>query len=123
MTGAAAGAAVQGAVRVPGVAMVFEGTEYIVPPLNAAAVKQYRTQVATLMVGSMPDIEVIVRLLHAALVRNYPALTVEQVEQWVDFANMVPIMDAVMHVSGLVAKMGELGRRLQEASTPPALMN
>ena len=111
-----------GAVKVPGVAMVFDGVEYIVPPLNAAAVKQYRDQVASLMIGSVPDIEVIVRLLHAALARNYPAITLEQVEQWVDFANMLAIMDAVMHVSGLVAKMGELGRRMQAASNPPAPM-
>ena len=111
-----------GAVKVPGVAMVFEGAEYIVPPLNAAAVKQYRDQVASLMIGSVPDIEVIVRLLHAALARNYPGILLEQVEQWVDFANMLAIMDAVMHVSGLAEKMGELGRRMQAASNPPAQM-
>jgi hypothetical protein len=109
-----------GAVKVPGVSMTFDGTAYVVPPLNAAAVKQYRGEVAAFFVGAVPDIEVVVKLLHAALVRNYPALTAEQVEQWVDYGNMLDIMDAVMQTSGLAAKVGELSRRIQSAMNPTA---
>lgn len=112
-----------GAVKVPGVEMTFEGMSYVVPPMNAAAVEQYRDEVAVLLGGGgVPDILMIVKLLHAALSRNYPEVTVDQVKQWVDFGNMVQVLDTVMHVSGLVAAMGELNRRMQGATTaPPAL--
>jgi len=109
-----------GAVKVPGVEMVFDGATYVVPPLNAAAVKQYREAAASFFAGAVPDIEVVVKLLHAALARNYPAIAVEQVEQWVDYGNMLDVMDTVMHTSGLAAKVGEMSRRIQAAMSPPA---
>lgn len=109
-----------GAVKVPGVEMTFDGVVYIVPPLNAAAVKQYRAQAAAFFAGAVPDIEVVCTLLHAALSRNYESVTVDQVEQWVDYANMLSIMDTVMNTSGLAAQVGELSRRIQAAMSPPA---
>ena len=108
-----------GAVKVPGVEMTFEGTAYVVPPLNAAAVKQYREHVARFFGGEVPDIELVAKLLHAALQRNYAAVTLEQVEGWVDYSNLLPIMDTVMHTSGLAAKVGEMSRRIQGAMSPP----
>ena len=111
-----------GAVKVPGVELTFEGTAYVVPPLNAAAVKQYREDLASLLSAGSPDIEQVCKLLHAALLRNYPELTMAQVEQWVDYGNLFEVIDAVMNVSGLVVKMGEFRRRLEQAATsPPAL--
>lgn len=110
-----------GAVKVPGVEMVFDGTAYVVPPLNAAAVKQYREEVVSFFAGAVPDIGVVAKLLHAALARNYAEVTVTQVEQWVDYVNMLGIMDTVMNTSGLAAQVGELSRRIQAAMSPPAL--
>jgi len=109
-----------GAVKVPGVELVFDGTAYVVPPLNAAAIKQYRQQVAELMSDGTPDIEIVCALLQAALARNYPSVTLAQVEQWVDYSNLFEVVDAVMNVSGLVAKMGEFRRRMEAATNPPA---
>jgi hypothetical protein len=79
-----------------------------------------RLGVRGFFVGAVPDIEVVVTLLHAALVRNYPELTADQVAQWVDYGNMLDIMDAVMQTSGLAAKVGELSRRIQSAMNPTA---
>ena len=107
-------------VNIPGVELQLGGGTYIVPPLNAAAVKQYREQVASFFTGAVPDIEVVCKLLHAALRRNYPDTKLEDVEAWVDYGNMITIMDTVMHTSGLAAQVGELSRRIQVAMSPPA---
>ena len=109
-----------GEVKIPGVEIELGGEKRIVPPLNAAAVKQYRDQVATFFAGSMPDIELVCKLLHAALLRNYPEVKLEQVEDWVDFGNMVPVMDAVMSASGLAVAVGNLARRIQQGMNPAA---
>jgi len=112
-----------GPLKVPGVEMTFDGTAYVVPALNAAAVKQYRKETALLLSGAAPDMDGICKLLHAALLRNYPDMKIEQVEQWVDYTNMLQIMDVIMHMSGLVQQMGELRRRMELAEIPPALKN
>lgn len=109
-----------GAVKVPGVELTFEGQAYVVPPLNAAAVKQYRDQLGSFFLGSVPDIDLVCKLLHAALARNYPGIPLSQVEEWVDYGNMLDVLDAVMQTSGLAAKVGELSRRIQSAMSPPA---
>lgn len=107
------------AVKVPGVEMQFDGQAYVVPPLNAAAVKQYRASVGDFLSGgTMPDIHIVCKLLHAAMTRNYPDLTLEQVEQWVDYGNMTDVMDTVMCIAGMVASMGNLARRIQSAMDP-----
>lgn len=108
-----------GDVKVPGVELRFDGRTYVVPPLNAAAIKQYRDQVATfLTAGAVPDIELVCKLLHAAIVRNYPEVKLYSVEQWVDYGNLIEVMDAVMCTSGLAAAMGKLARRIQAAMDP-----
>ena len=107
-------------MKIPGVEMTFDGTAYVVPPLNAAAVKQYRDQVATFFNTPLPAIDVVSKLLHASLARNYPSIKPEQVDEWVDFENMLPIMDAIMNTSGLAQQMGEMSRRIQMAMSPPA---
>lgn len=107
-----------GAVKLPGVELNLGGTVYVVPPLNAAAVKQYREQVSTFLAGSVPDIELVCKVLHAALVRNYPNITLQQVEEWVDYGNLVDVMDAVMNTSGLAVAVGKLAGRIQAAMNP-----
>jgi hypothetical protein len=111
---------VSGGVKVPGVELTFEGVAYVVPPLNLAAVKQYREDLAAFFGGTVPDMEIVGKVLHAALVRNYPDVTAEQVERWVDYGNMLDILDAVMQTSGLAAKVGEMSRRIQTAMKPSA---
>jgi hypothetical protein len=107
-------------VRIPGVELTLGGAAYVVPPLNAAAVKQYREQVASFFTGAVPDIEIVCKLLHAALQRNYPDTKLDDVEAWVDYGNMLTIMDTVMNTSGLATQVGELSRRIQAAMSPPA---
>lgn len=109
-----------GPLKVPGTEMVFDGVTYVVPALNAAAVKQYRGEVAQLLNGGVPELDIICKLLHAALLRNYPDLKSEQVDEWVSYTNMLGIMDTLMNLSGLVVQMGELRRRMN-LETPPAL--
>lgn len=112
-----------GAVKVPGVEMLLGGTCYVVPPLNVAAIKQHRQAMSELLADGKPDMELVAKLLHAALARNYPTLALATVEDCVDFGNVVDIIDVVMNVSGLVQKMGELGRRAQAMANPSALTN
>ena len=51
----------------------------------------------------------IVDVVHAAVIRNYPALTKEEVEDLIDLGNAAVIIKAVMGQSGLVRKDGAPG--------------
>lgn len=107
------------AVRIPGVEIELAGEKRILAPLNAAAVKQYKEALSNAMSGAIPDIELVAQLAHASLIRNYPELTLADVEQMVDMSNMVYVLDAVTCISGLVEKVGNLVRRMQGAAQTP----
>jgi len=106
-------------MRVPGVELELGGEKRVVAPLNAAAVKQHRKQLETLFSGAVPDLELVARLLHLSLLRNYPDMKLDQVEDWVDFGNVVEIFETLMNVSGMVTAVGNMMRRLQQ-QMPPA---
>jgi len=99
---------------IPGKEIALGGQKYILPPLNAAAVKQYREQISSVFVGQLPDIELVSTLAHAALKRNYPEITVEQVDNLVDYGNMLDVWENLMNLSGLAISAGKMVRRVQQ---------
>lgn len=112
-----------GALKIPGKELQFGGDTYVVAPLNAAAVKQHKEKIARFLSTGMPDLEEAAVLLQASLARNYPGVTLDQVLEWVDYGNVVDIMDVVMNTSGIALAVGNLMRRVQTgmspAQTPP----
>ncbi len=100
-------------LRVPGKEITLAGVVYVIAPLNAAAVKQYRDQVKKVFVGGLPDIELVSKLAFASLRRNYPDITMAKVEQIIDYSNYFSVWEEMLNLSGLVAQAGEMVRRVQ----------
>lgn len=106
--------AVPGQSNVPGKEFSLGGRVYIIAPLNAAAVKQYRDEIKAVFIGGLPDIELVSKLAYASLRRNYPTITIEAVDDILDYENYFGVWEALMNLSGLVAQAKELTRRVQE---------
>jgi hypothetical protein len=100
---------------------MFEGTtikmggkEYVVPPLNLARLKKALPLLESLKTAdlgqpgslTMDQTDTIVKVILLSLSRNYPDLTVEEVEEAVDLGNLMQVIPAIMGVSGLI-KQGE----------------
>lgn len=103
-------------MKVPGIEMQLGGESRVLAPLNAASFKQYRSEITTVFNGgSIPDLEIVAKLACASLQRNYPDVTLSDVEQWIDFGNLIPVFEAIISVSGLVAAAGNMTRRLQDS--------
>lgn len=76
----------------------------LVPPLSLAFIEQNAERLSTFgQAGELADSKLVVDCLHGALVRNYPAITREDVADLVDLGNMEEVMAAVMQRSGLVS--------------------
>lgn len=87
-------------IRFAGIAMEIGGTEYIVPPISIGALEVIQDRLLA-MTGKITDGPVVVDALFAALKRNYPAITREEVADLVDVGNFGEVMEAVMDVGGL----------------------
>ncbi len=98
-------------VRYPGIPLPLGGVEYIVPPLSINGNIQYGDQIAAINNTDDPVAQgkLMRDVIHAALVRNYPDITVELVGEHVDLGNMQELFEAVMDVSGLKRKSLEAG--------------
>lgn len=101
--------------RVKGRSITFAtGVTLVVPPLSLSAVETLQDRLAEFS-GTMKDVSLVIDALKAALSRNYPEITREEVGELVDLGNMTNVMVAVMDVSGLIPKEGASG----EASPEP----
>lgn len=100
---------------IPGTEITLGGKLRILAALNAATVKQYREKINAVFVGSIPDIEFVSTLAYHSLKRNEPDITPDQVDEMIDFGNLIPVWEALMNVSGLAVQAGKMARRVQEA--------
>lgn len=80
------------------------GKEWTVPPLNFKALKKYGPILNTKTPQQLVEEGQVVELIHAAMLRNYPDLTVDELEDMLDMGNIMEVTMTVMGVSGLVAK-------------------
>ncbi|HET8552701.1 MAG TPA: hypothetical protein VFM97_09540 [Gammaproteobacteria bacterium] len=94
------------------------GEERIIPPLNLKALRTLKPEIDRLSTGNIAanglgdeDIDAIVKIVHAAIARNYPDITAEQVEDWIDLGNSAEVIGAVMTQSGLTRQQGPAGER------------
>lgn len=102
--------------KVKGIAVDFGCTQRIVPPLSLGALEQLQDGLAD-FTGDIRDpkqVAMIIDAAHAALRRNYPDLTREQVADEIGLENMTEVMEAVMDVTGLKRKARDTGE------APPA---
>jgi hypothetical protein len=92
-------------VKVKGKTVNLNGADYVIPPLNLRALEQLQDKLTTF--GGAPSLEnmgIVADIAHAALKRNYPDMTRDEVADLIDFGNMTEVMEAVMNVSGLTAQ-------------------
>lgn len=91
---------------IPGIKINMGGTEYVVPPLNFRQLEEHSeklVQLSRMKVGETiyTDMTKIVPVVQAALSRNYPDITEEEVRNMLDMGNYRAVVDAVLAVSGL----------------------
>ena len=88
-----------------GVAIIFGDLELIIPPLNLRALEQLQEKISNFTGGiSVDQVGIVADVSLAALQRNYPDMTRDDVSDLIDLGNMVEVMNAVMGVSGLTAQ-------------------
>lgn len=102
------------APRFAGQAVNLGGTTFIVPPIALGALKTLLPKIKKLSIteDGLPDLSQVVDLLEiclAALNRNYPELTLEQLGDLVDLGNFKTLVSAVMGQSGLEVRAGPEG--------------
>lgn len=102
------------AIKIPGKEIMFGDRTLVFAPLNAAAVKQYRDQIKAVFIGGLPDMELVSKIALASLKRNYPDMTLAEVEDMLDYNNYFEIWETMLNLSGLVAQAGNMMRRVQE---------
>ena len=94
---------------------MIEGTEIqigeekmCVPALSLKQVRTFLPRIQTMKLGSFDpeSMDVCIDVIHAALTRNYPETTRDEVEDKIDMRNMVPVFQAVMNMSGFESARG-----------------
>jgi hypothetical protein len=80
------------------------GQDWVLAPLN---LRQIRTTLKD-AIGDLQGADTekrltaFVNIIHGSLSRNYPDITMEQVEEMLDTGNIGAVVEAVMNTSGLV---------------------
>jgi hypothetical protein len=101
--------------------------EYRIPPLGFLAIQDLAEDVASLKdIQGQPtpsQMGVVVRIVHAAMRRNYPALTTEDVGDMLDAENFMAVLEAVLNIAGFQASpagapQGEAPAAVGAESTP-----
>lgn len=102
-------------VRVKGIPVDIGGTILIVPPLSLGALEQLHEPLNRFTAESfnMANVVVVVDAAYAALKRNYPDLTRQEVADGIGLENMNDVLEAVMDVSGLKRKEKEAAGEVQ----------
>ena len=112
---------------IPGVEVEFAGQSWTVPPLTLGQLRRLMPKVRELsavdhQMGET-QIGVLVEIVTAAMQRNYPELTAEQVEDLLDLGNAGMVLSAVLTGSGLKRGNGlavpMTGGEISMVSSPP----
>ncbi len=95
--------------------------EYRIPPLALQALQDLEAEVKSLgEMGAVPSagqMRTVGRLVHAAMVRNYPALSAEEVTEMLDMGNYASVLGAVLQISGFERRAAADGAGERRAST------
>ncbi len=90
-----------------GVTISLGGQDYVLPPLNLAALERYWPVIES---WAQPPTSLAQRLgeaaelLHAALARNYPDLELASVKEGLDLVNVPALLQTLLAVSGLARR-------------------
>jgi hypothetical protein len=96
-----------------GTVIALGDKQYLLPPLNAAALELHGEFIQQAMSKGLAQSEavkgvsMIAELVYLALKRNYPDLVLAEVKDQIDFGNMEEMMALLFKTSGFVATVGE----------------
>ena len=96
-------------VKIPGTELVLGGQKYVVPPLSLGTIEVMTDRLQSFGKNGMKDMTTAIDATHAALLRNYPDLSREQVADLLDLGNVAEVMSVVMARAGLTAKADDTG--------------
>lgn len=104
-------------VKVKGIKIELAGVDRVVPPLSLGSLEQLHEPIQKFManVSDLSNVRVVVDAAHAALKRNYPEITREEVADAIGLDNMNDVFEAIMDVSGLKRKSLEAAAPAGEA--------
>jgi hypothetical protein len=92
---------------IKGVTLNLGGEDYVIPPLNLDQLEEYTEIIEKLGTPGITNQEtynIIATLAAAALSRNYPDITLEQVRTMLDLGNIIAVNAAVMGGSGFTGE-------------------
>ncbi len=90
--------------KIPGTPINLGGIDFVMPPLNLDQVQQFESVLPTLgkQKTLLANINEGLPLLHAALSRNYPDLTLDDLRPLLDLGNFPTACEALVESSGYV---------------------
>jgi hypothetical protein len=100
--------------EIEGLEVAISGRRWIIPPLNLRRVRKLEPLLGRLIAGnsiaelSEDSLSATAEIVHLALTRNYPDLSITDVENLLDLRNFREVLDAVMKQSGLLPKVDAL---------------
>lgn len=97
--------------KIKGIAFDFGGETLVIPPISLGAMEQLQQRIGEFSGDVMDSKQVgtVIDAAFAALKRNYPDMTRDQVADLIDVGNMAEVFACVMDVSGLKRKAAEAG--------------
>ena len=92
--------------RHDGLVVHMDGRDWTIPPLTLAQLRKHADDLLKVKditpFSPLEEVEPAISVIHAAMSRNYPDLTKEQLEDILDVGNVGQVMMAVCGMSGLV---------------------
>jgi len=102
--------------------MTLNGREVVLPPISLGALRTLQDRLKKVEGAADPfDSEVIDTIIDAtfaALHRNYPEMSRNDVADLVDLGNMYEVFQSVMDVSGMLRKQQEANEGKPKAEAP-----
>lgn len=91
-----------------GITVKLGAEPFVVPPLTLKQLKKHKEALTRLRsLGDIPtpeQVDDLIQVTHSALVRNYPDMTPDRLEDLVDVVNLGPLFFAIMGQSGFTKK-------------------
>jgi hypothetical protein len=121
---ASAGVGVPPISSLPGTKIEISGQKWTVPPLTLGQLRRLAPELGKITArANMLDAEVIaavIKVVTTALLRNYPDLAEETVEEMLDLGNAGEVLNAVLAGSGLRRGAGSGEDRAATSKPTPA---
>jgi len=95
-----------------GINLKLGNKDYVIPPLNLKAVRKFQNEIMTMtsIKGAITDEQMnsVVKVIHAAISRNYPDITTDELEEIIDLKNMQEVIPAILAASGFLEKKNQV---------------